>query len=129
MILTFVCICLWTSCDKIRVEVTPNNITVDCQAQDLVFHSNVKYSYIDMVLNETDSPEFTRIVEDWFMTISGEWFKIEGQLHSMDNKDIKVHLDENKGTTRQLTFSVNRREFNEYVTIVQSGASDTQRTN
>lgn len=109
--------CFLTAC-KVPLEVTPENVTVDCKEQDLTFHSNVGYSFMEISTYCTDYPEFTKSVENGYITLQGDWFKIEGQRYT---KDIKVHLSENKGISRNLTFWVRRQEFSQFVTVNQSG--------
>lgn len=123
-------ICFLVSCgDQVRMEITPNNITVDCGEQNLTFHSNVQFVDITIfIYTDSDSEgnpsclETAREYTDGYLTICGEWYKVEGHRYSDENKGIKVHLAENVGGTRKLSFKVFNYDSSKIVTIIQSGA-------
>jgi hypothetical protein len=122
-------ICFLTSCNKTLMEITPNNITVDCGEQDLTFHSNVPFVDIYIfIYTDSDNEgnpscqETARDYTDGHLTICGEWYKVEGQRYSDENKEIKVHLAKNVGGPRKLSFNVLNPDTSQIVTIIQSGA-------
>ena len=58
---------LLVSACKVPLEVTPENVTVDCKEQDLTFHSNVGYSFMEIDTYYTDYPEFRKSVENGYI--------------------------------------------------------------
>lgn len=112
------------SCENDTIQVIPNTIIIDCHKQEILFKTDKTFSQICIWPHETDSSiESETVDENWLQTIWGEWYRIEGKLHS--SHEIVLYIEENNDKTRRLKFSVNRGGCNDVVLVTQEGlASD-----
>lgn len=107
------------SCEKHNITISPNVVNVNCDEQTIIFHTNLSFDYISLWWPyDTDSQNVTDDVdEDWNQVITGDWFVINGKLHS--SNEVELHIQANEGQTRRLKFSIDQSPSTDVVIVTQ----------
>lgn len=101
------------------IKIYPQAVTVDSNAQDILFYTNRPYLGVGVRSETTDFQEVSENITDETSTIGNSWFRLEWKSGS---NGIKLHLEENKTKEdRQLLFSAELRIQGVDVIVTQSG--------